>query len=297
MIELEAYPDFYRGKPPIEQLIIRRGNIGHTEFQTGNVDIMFSSFMFAKNLMARDDKFRFYPIAVGGPVSLVWNIKNPIFQDKMIRRALTMAIDRRTLFSLYHLPPDLPITEGPYSDSLYESRQLKAGWPYEPEEAKKILDAAGWSDKNSEGIREKNGQPFHFVVIVSRWNQAAIVIQSQLLQIGVKMEIRQLADELIVQRYKTGDFDAVIPRRTNEERIGILSWNGYVNPRVKELMQALNDTFDLSSKNKIYAELSDIFYDEIPGTFLFPRPWGGLIAHRSLDRGREMMKTCTKYII
>jgi hypothetical protein len=48
-------------------------------------------------------------------------------------------------------------------------------------------------------------------------------------------------------------------------------------------MQALNDTFDLSSKNKIYAELSDIFYDEIPGTVLFPRPWGGLIAHRRIQ--------------
>ncbi len=297
MMELAANPDYYWGKPTIERVVMKGGGgSAINELLSGNVDIASMDSMIAEKIAARDDRFRVYYKLSIGPVRIVWNVRNLLFRDKMIRRALTMAIDRRSLFGLFNLPTDLPITEGPFTWCLYERRQLKAPWPHDPDEAKRILEDTGWRDENGDGIRERNGRPFHFVAIVApRWEKAAVFVQDQLRRIGVKMEVQMFSWGLMAQRFGAGDFDAAIPRLPNtNQRIGEFSQNGYKNPRVMELMRALNETVELDARHRIYAELSRIWHDEIPGTFLFPRSTC-FVAHRRI-RGFDGLSMSTNFI-
>jgi peptide/nickel transport system substrate-binding protein len=285
MMEFRANPDYYLGKPSIERVVMKNGGSSPIhELLSGNVDIAWMDSLIAEKVAARDDRFRVYYRLAMGPIRIVWNVRNLLFRDKMIRRALTMAIDRRSLLGIFNLPADLPITEGPYTSCMYERRQLKAPWPHDPDEAKRILEDTGWRDENGDGIRERNGRPFHFVAIVApRWEKAAVFVQDQLLRIGIKMEVQMLSSwGLMEQRFAAGDFDAAIPRLPNtDQRIGEFSQNGYKNSRVIELMGALKETVDLDASHRIYAELSEIFHDEIPGTFLFPRS-SCRVAHRRI---------------
>ncbi len=284
-MELAANPDYYWGKPAIERVVMKFGSVvtSINELRSGQGDIAWMDPLIAEKIAARDDRFRVYYRVGGGPVRIVWNVRNPLFRDKMIRRALTMAIDRRSLLGLFNLPTDLPITEGPFTSCLYDRRQLESPWPHDPEEAKRILEDTGWRDENGDGIRERNGRPFHFVAIVSPVRaKAGIFVQDQLRRIGVKMEVQILSYSLVIQRFGEGDFDAAIPRLPNvDQRIGEFSQNGYKNPRVIELYRALKETVELDARHRIYAELSRIFHDEIPGTFLRTRSTC-FVAHRRI---------------
>jgi peptide/nickel transport system substrate-binding protein len=297
MMEFRANPDYYLGKPAIERVVMKDGGSSAiNELLSGNADIAWMDPLIAEKIAARDDRFRVYYRVGVAPIRIVWNVRNPLFRDKMIRRALTMAIDRRSLLGLFNLPTDLPITEGPFTSCLYDRRQLEPPWPHDPEEAKRILEDTGWRDENGDGIRERNGRPFHFVAIVApRWEKAAIFVQDQLRRIGVKMEVQMFSWGLMAQRFGAGDFDAAIPRLSKiDQRIGEFSQNGYKNPRVIELYRALNETVELDARHRIYAELSRIFHDEIPGTFLFPR-FTCFVAHRRI-RGFDGLSMSTNFI-
>ncbi|MHC4489773.1 MAG: ABC transporter substrate-binding protein, partial [Planctomycetota bacterium] len=59
MIELEANPDYYRGKPKIERLVLKFGGYPLTELMSGNVDCIDISSLEAIKL-ADDPRFRVY---------------------------------------------------------------------------------------------------------------------------------------------------------------------------------------------------------------------------------------------
>jgi len=52
--------------------------------------------------------------------------------------------------------------------------------PYDPEQAKRLLDEAGWGEKDEGGIREKNGRKFRFSLFFSAdLMPGAVYIQDQ----------------------------------------------------------------------------------------------------------------------
>src|SRR6266487_1365175 len=114
---------------------------------------------------------------------------HPIFGDRTLRRALSMAVDRASLVKsalgdLGKVPP------GPISELLgiwdLEIRQL----PYDTAQAVRILNAHGWRDHDGDGIRDKNGQPLAFHILVPSTSvlrrQYARLLQEQFRTIGVQ---------------------------------------------------------------------------------------------------------------
>ena len=90
---------------------------------------------------------------------------HPIFGDRDVRRALTMAVDRAslvksTLGDLGRVPP------GPISALVGiwdpDVRQL----PYDTAQAARLLSLHGWRDHDGDGIRDKDGQPLAFHMLV-----------------------------------------------------------------------------------------------------------------------------------
>jgi peptide/nickel transport system substrate-binding protein len=144
---------------------------------------------------------------------------HPIFGDREVRRALTMALDRaslvrNTLGNLGKVPP------GPMSPLLWiwdpELRQL----PYDTAQAGRILNARGWRDHDGDGVRDKDGQPLAFHVLVPTTSalrrQYARLLQEQYRLVGVRAEIDEVDNSVVRERVGTGRFDTVILARSND---------------------------------------------------------------------------------
>jgi peptide/nickel transport system substrate-binding protein len=144
---------------------------------------------------------------------------HPLFGDRELRRALTMAVDRASLVKsalgdLAKVPP------GPMSALLWiwdpDIRQL----PYDTAQANRRLNALGWRDHDGDGVRDKDGQPLSFHVLVPTTSvlrrQYARLLQEQFRTVGVKVEIDEVEPSVVGQRVGTGKFDTAIMSRSND---------------------------------------------------------------------------------
>ena len=283
MIEFEANPDYYRGKPSIDRVVLKFvAKAGLTELLSGNVDIIELNPAQIPQFAA-DSRFRVYykePNFAGG-VAIYWQHNNPLFRDPRVRRALTLAINRRELLQVFNLPENLPIFDGPITPRQYHRRQLPEPIEYNPAQARTLLEAAGWHDPDGDGVREREGQAFRFTAIASTgpslWNsdKLAVYIQAQLRQVGVHMAIRTMDGTVVWGRLEAGEFDAafmVVQSGLHwyQRYFGADSPLGYRNPKVIKLINQAIATADPNEIDQIYRELMGIFRVEQPITYLHP---------------------------
>ncbi len=206
-------------------------------------------------------------------------------------RALTLAINRRELHRVLNFSDDFFITDGIYTNFQHRFGEIPEPLPYDPEQAKRLLEEAGWHDRNANRIREKDGREFHFTMIVEDGihKQAAVYIQDQLRRVGIRMEIQNLHRDVIMQRFRDGKFDAAIVTTHNSgghqqkyfAKFDKDVYSGYHNPRVAELISKVNAAMEADERDRIYRELSPIFTADMPVTFLFPHALTH-VAHRRI---------------
>jgi len=280
MIEFEANPDYYRGKPAIERVVLKFvGEAGLTELLSGNVDAIYANPTQIPPLAA-DPRFRVYyrePTYAGG-MAIYWQHNNPLFRDPRVRRALTLAINRRELLQMLNLPENLPLFDGPITPRQYHRRRLPEPIEYDPAQARALLDAAGWHDADGDGVREREGQEFRFTTLVPtdpQFGQPSVYIQAQLREVGVQMAIRTMDRSVIWERLEAGEFDAafmVVQSGPHwyQRYFGADSPLGYSNLKVIKLIDQVIATANPNESDRIYRELMGIFQVEQPITYLLP---------------------------
>ena len=149
--------------------------------------------------------------------------------------------------------------------------------PSDPEQAKRLLDKAGWHENH--GQRYRRGKPFRFTALV--WNRyglkpAAIYVQSQLRRVGVQMDIANLEPDTVRARVMAGDFEAALTLITEAGPPGPLRFfgrNGYIgydNSQVTTLLEQTQNTVSPEELDRIYRELQAPFQADMPATFLYP---------------------------
>jgi peptide/nickel transport system substrate-binding protein len=93
---------------------------------------------------------------------MAFNLSNPIFQDKAVRKALDIAIDKQALIKQFRTPKTLPLAVDIVPLSAFADKSLQPS-KYDPEGAKKMLDDAGWKP-GPDGIRQKDGKKLSFAL-------------------------------------------------------------------------------------------------------------------------------------
>jgi peptide/nickel transport system substrate-binding protein len=291
MSEFEANPDYYRGKPKIDRVVLKFGpnsnSAALTELLSGDVDAVSCCQLSAIDLLKLKGDPRFRPYYYLQPYKftmIAWNHHNSLFGDTNVRRALTLAINRRELQKALNLPDDLPVVDAFVTENQYLRGEFPSALPYDPEQAKLLLDQAGWSEIAAHGVRKRAGQEFRFTALVSPTEQeldrAAVYIQAQLRQLGIQMEINTLEELAKSQRVKAGQFEAVFSISMFESEYGSMaslfaegSPMGYNNPKVAALRRAARATMNPDETDRIYRELASYFQTDMPVTFLYPCVW------------------------
>lgn len=162
---------------------------------------------------------------------------------------------------------------------------------FDLEESRRILDEAGWVDKNRNGVREKeiDGETveleFELMIFADspQYLTIAELIKGNFRSIGVDVRIAPAKWDLMLQRLRQKDFDAVILGWTADWKSDPFQlWHssqaevmnssnsiGYQNPEVDALIDKLRVTLSEEEQVPLYHEIHRLLYEDQPYTFLF----------------------------
>ncbi|MCK5411912.1 MAG: hypothetical protein KAJ67_07445 [Gemmatimonadetes bacterium] len=284
--EMEANPAYYAGKPAIDRLRIKfGGGEALPELLSGQVDA--ATYVRREDIpqLEADLRFDVYYLVSPGVEwieGIFWNLKHPFLGEPAVRRALTLAVDRRELRQLQRIPGELPTFDGFFTGRQFWTGNLPDPLPYDPSEAKRLLEARGWLDRDGNGVRERGGREARFTALVGgggsgqtySYGQAAVYVQAALREVGVAMDIQRLESGLH-QRLLRGDFDAAFRRILQLPRgLRIFfredSGPGWTDPAMIELVEAARQTRDPAAQDSLYTAMYRIVASWLPLTLLSP---------------------------
>ncbi|HVS00932.1 MAG TPA: ABC transporter substrate-binding protein [Thermoanaerobaculia bacterium] len=217
-------------------------------------------------------------------VAVAWNNEHPLFSDPEVRRALTLAIDRQaivdTLWGSYG-----KVAVSPIASQIWGHNRSLRPWPYDPEEAKRILAAKGWKDSDGDGVLDKNGKPFSFELGSNAGNQqrndAAVMIQEQLKRVGIQVQPRVMEFGILMAQADAGQFAAQVSgpgidtgmdltTYFHSRSIGTgLNFIRYRNPEVDRLIEKSLEEPELIDAKPHLDRMQQIMHQEQPMTFLW----------------------------
>ncbi len=291
-IVLTANPHYFEGRPYIDGFIYRIIPDPATmflELMTGNIDFMgLTPLQYRRQTdtyrMRRD--FRKYKYLAFAYTYLGYNLRDPRFQDRRVRQAISYAIDKKEIIEGALLGLGLEAT-GPYKpDTPWYNPRVKK-YPYDPEKAKSLLNEAGWKREGKNGPLMKDGRPFEFTILTNQGNETrtkcAEIIQRRLGAIGIKVKIRTLEWAAFINDFiDKKNFEAVIlgwtmgqdpdlfdiwhSSKTGEKELNFIS---YQNKEVDALLEKGRYTFDWHVRKACYDRIQEILAEDQPYTFLF----------------------------
>ena len=256
---------------------IQSGGTPLTELYAGNVDIARIAMKEIPSLDA-DEGFNVYYGWSGNQFAIYWNQRLYQFKDASVRKALTMAIDRKEYLRFKNLPDSVPIIDVPLTKNLYLNMSKTFRLSYDPEQAGRLLSQAGWKDRDGDGIREKEGQKLSFTVLVDKnLLQDVIFIQDQLRRVGAKMEIQTMTYSLVKEKWQNHDFEACIWKYgflSPKYQIRSMRVVGYRNSGVFQRIRKALKTWDPAERDRLYMEnvsilLNDSILTALPNVFAF----------------------------
>ncbi len=284
-VELVGRPEHYRGEPAIERVVLRLGHETGAAFSTsalpallgGQVDAV--SYVRQIDLLAiqgRDDFATYYSVDHERTVGFFWNSRAPPFNDPAVRQALALAIDRDEIRKTMNLPDEVPVIGAPVSDRQLRTGEIPPPLGFDPERARALLDEAGWTDADGDGIRERDGLALSATVLVSWWQQTdriGLLIQAQLAKVGAEITLESLEFAALRDRLLRGDFDAVVMNAFGQVApwvlLGADSPLGYRNTDVADVIDRKRQSFDPEETDRLNVRLAGLIRVDPPGVFLF----------------------------
>lgn len=207
---------------------------------------------------------------------------HPIFGDSLVRRALAMSVDRerlvRNVFDSLGL-----VALGPAPRALISDTAAFRQMPFDVRAAAALLDSAGWRDSNADGVRDKNGVPLAFDLLVPNSSQNrqryAVLLQEQWRPLGVRVTPRVLDVNALIERIESHRFDAYMggwqttPGLRGAQQTwasaGSSNYGRYESPAFDALLDSALTTFDGAASRQYWARTFQQIIDDAPAIWLY----------------------------
>src|SRR5688572_5794317 len=222
-LELVADTANYRGRPKLDRIVFTPTpdfNTAVTRFLAGDADF-FEQLrpehlaQLAKDTLRRTIR---YP-SLGYAYLALNNVDakqpgqpHPIFGDRAVRRALTMAVDRRAMLSNVFGPYGVPL-HGPFPKSIPVADTTLPQLPYDTARARALLDSAGWLP-GPDGVRAKDGRRLEFGITTpvtsAARRQYSVLLQDAFKRVGAAVRLDEMDNATFVARNGDRSFDASV---------------------------------------------------------------------------------------
>ncbi|MDQ2768109.1 MAG: peptide ABC transporter substrate-binding protein [Gemmatimonadota bacterium] len=220
-VEVDADSTFHRGRPKIDRIIWSIAqNPDAAMLRLFSGEATFTQVLRKQDLiqMPKHPELK----SIRYPSMLVYFIRlnerarggkhgaHAVFGDRDVRRALTMAVDRRRAVSTVFDSATL-VAKGPITSVLSTYDPKLPSIPFAPDSAAAILEHRGWVMGN-DGIRHKGSTPLQFSLLVpvssTQRQQMAVLVQDMFKKVGARMEIEIVDFPTFGSRNAAHDFDA-----------------------------------------------------------------------------------------
>src|SRR5579872_1185930 len=220
-LKLKANPLYWRGRPGLKEVIVSfvaDQNTLQTQLRTHEIDLVTNVSLTRVPDFAGLEGIKLQAIPFTYFTYIGFNTAAGALRDLRVRRALTLAIDRKSLVR--------DVTHGYALDA--DTDQPPFGWahangiqlpPYDPSAAAQLLESAGWH-LASDGYRYKNGTKLELVVATTvgstSFLEAEQIAQQQWRRIGVATIIKNAQDSILYAPavdhgvFASGTFDVMI---------------------------------------------------------------------------------------
>lgn len=174
----------------------------------------FDGFREARTLADRG--FDLHRIPQRGYDFIAWNpVAHPALALLPVRQALSLAIDREALIAALDMTGFAEPAWAPYGSLFGSLRPRPPHEPlHDPEAAVRLLEEAGWTDADGDGVREREGERLALELRVPAANRrradAAEILQRQLGDVGVALTIRTEEFNTLFDRLMAGEYEAAL---------------------------------------------------------------------------------------
>ncbi|MBL7499835.1 ABC transporter substrate-binding protein [Frankia sp. CNm7] len=205
--------------------------------------------------------------------------------DPEVRKALYKAIDLKS-YAATIFGPEYPVVGGVFNSTTpyYEDQSAKLA--YDPEGAKKILDAAGWTVGEG-GFRFKDGKQLLLDYPITQFSAGPELVQAQLKVVGINLSLRPLTPAEQTTYLPQGNYDLtstyftranpgalqfiINPEVANSKALATRSASPEAIADTQALFAQALRTTDEAQITKAYADLQEYLIDEGISFPLFER--------------------------
>ena len=285
LVDLERFDRYWGAAASVARVrytAIPNGDTRTNVAISGDQDIVFSTPPAATSRIDAAGRSKVVSMTVPRVRVLAFNAGLPQFEDVRVRRAISMAIDRRGIASavLRHpgsaatqlLPPVVP----GWHDATLEP------YAFDVSAAKALLDQAGWTAR-PDGIRGKDGLRLAgtLLTIANRPELTVMgtAMQAQLKAIGMELTVVPGPAAAVPAAIQAGTMQmtlfartyvnvpdvvaTIVPDFTRQRSTwGTLEWPG--RTRMKALTDAYVRTFDEADKAPLRRDILRLIQDELP---------------------------------
>jgi ABC-type transport system substrate-binding protein len=287
-IRVERNPDYFDAPGPWldgivyrfmpDQLTLRLA------FETRQVDF-WGAEPWTVNAFVNDPRFQVFTSPTSSYTYIGWNLKRPLFQDPLVRRALAHAVDVPSMVRFILYGHGLQST-GLFTPQMWFFNPDIKPFAYDPEKARALLAEAGWKP-GPDGILQKNGERFSFTLITNNGNEVrrdiATLTQDGLKQLGIEVKVELYEWAVFLKNHiNKGDFDAMVlgwslgngydqfqiwhSSQANPEQLNVV---GYKSEKADRLLDDIRQEYNREKIIRMAGDLQRTIYEDQPYLFLY----------------------------
>ncbi len=313
---LQRDPNYWGAAPAIEKVVFVRHQdaaIALREAKEGQMDIIpelirehYPEQLDIPGVSQSFSVFRLKPPVIS---YIVLDTKEPPFDDGNTRRAIARLVDNATIIELAgglaRRVPGLIWPGGPGNAAGPKVQE------FNPEEAAKLLDLAGWRDDDGDGVRSRDGERLMITVLATEGAHGARdLVLAALRKAGFVIDLRVGNAAVLRNRLRDGEFDLAFVTWSGEldrDLTPVLGSSGkdnygrYQSPVVDDLLASIQRAWKPADRKPLLATLGQLLGRSVPLVALpaqDPRGlvhkrvtgfslWGGWFAIRELGLSEE----------
>lgn len=209
----DGFPEDLGGPPASDRVVIRiipEAATRLTELVTGGIHLDIDAAPDQTEQIEEAEGVELLSFPGRTVYFIAWNNRREPFTDSRVRRALGYAIDREEIIAAllegHGSPAVSPIPPwSPHAPGV-------APLPHDTAAANRLLEEAGWYDRDGDGIRENGDrEPLRFTLLTSdrALNRAVVeVAQAHLRRVGADAQLEVTEFQTMLAQFRGRDYDA-----------------------------------------------------------------------------------------